>query len=78
MSELRFWETREHGHLLLGNKREIKLGTREPKHIFGNREHQNRRNTFREHGNTKKILLVTREHGPPPTVGPKNSKYFST
>ena len=41
----------------------MKLGTREQKHTLGNREHQNRRNTFREHGNTRKILLETREHG---------------
>ena len=34
-----------------GNKRKIKLGTREQKHILGNKEHQNRRNTFREQGN---------------------------
>ena len=46
-------------------KRKLKLGTREQKHILGKREHQNRRNTFREHGNTRKILLETREHGPP-------------
>ena len=48
-----------------GNKRKIKLGTREQKYILGNRKHQNRRNTFREQrGNTTKILLGTREHGP--------------
>ena len=35
-----------------GNKMKIKLGTPEQKHILGNREHQNRRNTFREHENT--------------------------
>ena len=42
------------------------------KHISGNREHQNRRNTFREHGNTRKILLGTREHAlrPPPPPPP--------
>ena len=36
-----------------GNEKKIKLGTREQKHSFGNREHQNRRNTLREHGNTR-------------------------
>ena len=41
------------------------LGTWEQKHILGNREHQNRRITFREHGNTRTILLGIREHGPP-------------
>ena len=47
-----------------GNRRKIKLRTREQKHILGNREHQNGRNTqLREHGNTRKILLGTREHG---------------
>ena len=46
-------------------KRKIKLGTREQKHILGNKERQNRGNTFREHGNTRKILLRTREHEPP-------------
>ena len=36
-----------------GNKRKIKLGTQEQKHILGNREHQNQRNTFREQGTPK-------------------------
>ena len=46
-------------------KRKLKLGTREQKHILRKREHQNRRNTFTEHGNTRKMLSETREHGPP-------------
>ena len=43
---------------------------REQKDILGNRENQNRRNTFREHGNTRKILLGTMEHGLPPPGRP--------
>ena len=58
--------TREHGHWEHENKRKIKLGTWEQKHILGNREHQNRRKTFREDGNTRKSLLGAKEHGPPP------------
>ena len=46
--------------------KENKTGNTGKKHILGNRyKHQNRRNTFREHGYTRKILLGTREHGPP-------------
>ena len=40
-------------------------GTREQNVFLGNREHQNRRKTFSEHGNTRKILMGTREHVSP-------------
>ena len=39
-------------------------------YMLGNREHQNRSNTFREHGNTGKLLLGTREHETPPPHSP--------
>ena len=57
-SPLTFWEHE--------SKRNIKLRTWEQRHILGNRELQKGRNTFREHGNTRKILLGTRKHGAPP------------
>ena len=46
-------------------QRKIKLGTRDQKHILGNREHQNRRNTFKGTREHKENLLETEEHGPP-------------
>ena len=46
------------------------LGTWEHRRISGSREHQNQRNTAREHGSTSEILLVTREHGTPPPPPP--------
>ena len=49
----------------------MKLGTREQKHILGNREYQNQRNTFREHWNMGKTLLGARKHGPPPPPPPR-------
>ena len=51
-------------------QRKIKLGTREQKHILGNREHQNRRNTFRELGNVtqgKYLPSLGRPLGYPPS-----------
>ena len=55
-----------------GDKIKIRLGTREQEHVLGNGKHQDRKNTFREHRNTRKILLGKREHGlpPPPFFSP--------
>ena len=46
-------------------QKENKTGNTGTKYILGNREHQNRRHTLREHGNTRKILLGTRVRGSP-------------
>ena len=49
-----------------------KAGKTGTKTCLGNREKQNRRNTFRENGDTWTILLGTTEHGltpPPPLPG---------
>ena len=40
----------------------MKLRTREQKLCLGKKEHRNRKNAFREQGNTRKILLGTRGH----------------
>ena len=67
--ETRNEETREEGNegtRERGNKETKELGTQEQKRVLGNRKHQNRRNPFKEHGHTRKVLLGTREHGPPP------------
>ena len=59
---------------LLGTReqKEIKLRTLEQKLCLGNREHQNRKNAFREQRNARKMLLGIREHGPP-VGGPRYS-----
>ena len=46
-----YWEFEQ------GKKRKTKVGAREQTLCLGNREHQNRKNGFREQGNTREILL---------------------
>ena len=51
--------------LVTKEKKEKKAGTREQKLCLDNREHENRKNAFRDQENTRKILSGTREHGYP-------------
>ena len=64
---------REQGNMAINflgtwEQKENKTGNAGTKHSLGNKEHQNRRNTFREHGNTRKILLGTRLRDFPPPL----------
>ena len=64
---------REQGNMVINflgtwEQKENKTGNTGTKHTLGNREQQNRRSTFREHGNTRTILLGTRVRDFPPPL----------